>query len=441
MAQIPADKVLESIDRYLLVDVIPVVVDLDKSQGNRIFDGATGRSYLDCISYIASNPIGHNHPLMHDQAFEEKLLRAAREKPSNSDFYTVEMAEFVDTFARVALPPEFKHLFFIEGGALAVENAVKTAFDWKIRKNLVSGKSGELGTRIIHFRQAFHGRSGYTLSLTNTADPRKTKFFPKFDWPRVVNPKASFPLEGENLKQVVSLEKDAEAEMRGAFRMYPDDIAAIIIEPIQGEGGDNHFRPEFHLLLRQLADEFEVLLIYDEVQTGLGLTGKMWAYQNYGIVPDIVCFGKKTQVCGIMAGARVDEVDRNVFVEPSRLNSTWGGSLADMVRSERYLEVIEQEKLVNNAAEVGDYLLQLLKDLCKTHVGRFSNARGKGLMCAIDAASPAKRDALFSECFAQGVLLLKCGPQSLRFRPSLTFSKDEVDQLIAVLDQAVGAVG
>ena len=440
MSKIPANEVIESIGRYLLSDVLPVVLDLKKSNGNKLVDANTGKSYLDCYSYFASNPIGHNHPKMFEPEFEQRLLDAARSKPSNSDIYTAEMAAFVDTFSQIALPKEFKHLFFVEGGALAVENALKTAFDWKIRKNISEGLSDELGSQIIHFKQAFHGRSGYTLSLTNTRDPRKTIYFPKFEWPRILNPKIRFPLDDEQLQTVIEMENKAVEEIEQAFLDNPNDIAGIIIEPIQGEGGDNHFRAEFHQSLRRLADKYDALLIYDEVQSGLGLTGKMWAYQHYGIVPDIVAFGKKTQVCGIMAGERIDEVKDNVFVEPSRINSTWGGSLVDMVRSQRYLEIIAEDSLVENAAAVGEYLRTKLLELSEREPKLLNNVRGCGLMCAIDLNCEESRDKAIKECIQNGILVLKCGYTGIRFRPSLTFSKAEADELIEVLQSVFSKV-
>lgn len=430
--EVTAANVQRILSQYLLVDVVPIVIDLEKSQGNRLVDSRDGRSWIDCFSYIASNAIGHNHPKMFDADFERRLLRAARGKPSNSDFYTEDIAYFVSTFSRVALPKEFSHLFFIEGGALAVENALKTAFDWKVRKNLQRGLSSSVGTKVIHFEQAFHGRSGYTLSLTNTADPRKTKYFPKFDWPRIANPKQFFPETPERLAAVIELEQVAIAAIEDACKTYGEDIAAIIIEPIQGEGGDNHFRPEFHKALRRCADEFEALLIYDEVQTGLGMTGNMWAYQHYGITPDLVSFGKKTQVCGFMSTQRVDEIENNVFKEPSRLNSTWGGGLVDMVRCARYLEIIEQDKLVDNASTVGAYFLEKLQAFVAEFPQLLSNPRGKGLLCAFDVSSTELRDRFFKECFVQGLLVLKAGMTSIRLRPSLTFSTSEVDEVMEI---------
>src|SRR5262249_25897689 len=160
--------------------------------------------------------------------------------------------------------------------------------------------------------------------------------FPKFDWPRLPTPALEFPLDSASLGRVAEAEARILAAAEGAFNDRPDEIAAILIEPIQGEGGDNHFRPEFLRELRKLPDRCEALLIFDEVQTGVGLTGKWWAFQHAGVVPDILCFAKKMQVGGIFVSRRVDEVD-SVFKVPSRISSTWGGSLADMVRATRIL--------------------------------------------------------------------------------------------------------
>lgn len=436
MKKVEASQVRSVIAETMLADVVPIVYDIEKSHGNRLVCEKTGDEYLDGASFFASNPVGYNHPKLNDANFQEKLLRVARTKPSNSDFFSCEMAEFVSTFARIAKPAEFKYLFFIEGGALAVENALKTAFDWKVRKNLAKGL-GEKGSQIIHFKQAFHGRTGYTLSLTNTADPRKYQYFPLFKWPRVTNPKLKFPVTEEVLTQVREQEKIAILEIESAFKNNPDDIAAIIIETVQGEGGDNHFRKEFLEELRRLANENEALLIFDEVQAGLGISGKMWAYQNYGVVPDIVCFGKKTQVCGIMVSPRVDEVEGHVFKESSRINSTWGGNLTDMVRSQRYLEIIEEDGLVENAARVGEYLKSKLEELQSEFPELLSNARGLGLFAAIDVSTTDKRDELRNEILKRKVLLLRCGTHSIRFRPSLTFSEAEVDEMCGVFREAV----
>jgi L-lysine 6-transaminase len=437
MTMKPTD-VHKTLGRYMFADGFDLVLDLKKSKGCRIYDSRTGKYFLDGFSFFATAPLGCNHPAMTTPEFIKKMGEIAINNPTNSDIYTVEMAEFVDIFAKYAVPKLFPHLFFVSGGALAIENGLKTAFDWKIRKNIARG-NGEKGRQIIHFKEAFHGRTGYTLSMTNTFNLNKTKYFPKFNWPRIDNPKIRFPLTNANLKDVQEREKQAVNEIENAVAQNPDDIAALIIEPIQGEGGDNHFRKEFFHELRQLCDDHEMMFIIDEVQSGVGLTGKMWAYQHFDFEPDILAFGKKTQVCGIMVGNRVDEVKENVFHVQSRLNSTWGGNLIDMVRCQKYLEIIEEEHLVKNAETQGKRLLQGLEAIEKKYPQKISNARGRGLMCAFDLQTSLKRDELKDKLYANNLLVLTCGSTTIRFRPPLTISSYEVDEILEIVEKTVKA--
>jgi L-lysine 6-transaminase len=340
------------------------------------------------------------------------------------------MAEFVQAFSSVAKPDYMKYLFFISGGALAVENGLKTAFDWKVQKNFQKGYKHERGQQVIHFKQAFHGRSGYTMSLTNT-DPNKVKYFPKFDWPRITNPKIIFPVE-ENLEKIIKAEEQAINEIYAAIKNNPDDIAVIIIETVQGEGGDNFFRKEFFLKLREIADENEILLMFDEIQSGFGLTGKFWACGHY-VNPDIISFGKKAHVCGIMVSSRIDDVEEHCFRKPGRINSTWGSDLTDMVRAKHILRIIREENLVENSRETGDYLLRNLHQIQEEFPGIVTNARGLGLMCSFDLLSPAIRDEFKKKCFEEKLLILGSGEQSIRFRPPLNVSKDEINKGLNII--------
>ncbi len=427
------EKVFPVLDAHMLVDGYrDMVVDLNKSEGNYIYDSLHHRKYLDMFSFFATAPIGYNHPKMHEPEFKEKLLSVALLKPSNSDFYTTEMAEFVKVFSDHAIPEYLPYLFLISGGALAVENALKAAFDWKVRKNMAKGLSEHLGTQVIHFQQAFHGRSGYTMSLTNT-DIRKIKYFPKFNWPRVSNPYIEFPLTDENIEGLIAREKKSVEEIKQAIQDNKNDIASIIIEPIQGEGGDNHFREEFFVELRTLADENDMMLIYDEVQTGIGLTGKMWCHEHYAVKPDMLVFGKKTQVCGFLCSKRIDDVENNVFHESSRLNSTWGGSLVDMVRFQRYLEIIMAENLIENARVVGNYFLESLHELADDTDRLISNVRGRGLMIAFTLPENALRDKMLKLLFENGLIALASGEKAVRFRPTLSLKKAHVDETIGIL--------
>ncbi len=422
---ITPDKVHETLRKYMLVDGFDFVLDLEKSHGTKIVDAKTGDVYLDFFTFFASSALGMNHPKLKSEHVKKELTLAAINKPSNSDIFTVQLAEFVETFARIAKPDYMKYLFFISGGALAVENALKVAFDWKVQKNFMKGHKDEKGHQVIHFKQAFHGRTGYTLSLTNT-DPAKVKYFPKFNWPRVINPKIIFPIE-ENLQDIIRLETQAVDEIYAAIKNNPDDISAIIIEPVQGEGGDNFFRKEFFEKLRQIADENEILLIFDEVQCGFGLTGKFWASEYY-VKPDIIAFGKKAHVCGIMVSNRIDEVPENCFHIQSRINSTWGANLTDMVRSKHIMEIIEEENLVENARIQGKFLLSKLIEIQNEFKNLISNARGLGLMCSFDLPSAKIRNDFRTLCLKEKLIILGCGEKSIRFRPPLNVSKNDLDE-------------
>lgn len=436
-------NVLDSLSKHILVDGYHVVMDLKRSRGNTIYDSLHDVEVLDLFSHFATCPIGYAHPKMTTPEFLEELAWAAVTKPANSDIYTQQMAEFVETFARLAVPETHnRHMFFVEGGALANENQLKAAFDWKVRRNFRKGYRREVGTQVIHFEQAFHGRSGYTLSLTNTADPRKTLYFPKFSWPRIVNPKLTFPVGPQSLERTVALEELALSQIKQALVDNRDDVACLIIEPIQGEGGDNHFRPEFFARLRQVCDESDVLFLLDEVQTGLGLTGHMWGFQALGVTPDMFSFGKKTQVCGFASNGRLLEEPENVFTVSSRINSTWGGNLVDMVRCRKYLEIIEEEKLVENAATVGEHLLGKLSELAEEFPGKVTNIRGRGLFVAFDLPDGPTRGKVLSTWLQKhAVMGLASGERAIRLRPPLTLTKEEatvgVRRLRAALTEAL----
>jgi len=419
----------QTLSKHILADGFPLVIDLKKSHGSYIVD-TNGDEYLDMFSMFASSPIGYNHQYILEN--RAQLETVAINKLALSDIYPKEFAAFVETFARVAMPAELSYFFFIDGGALAVENALKAAFDWKTRLNISKGIAAE-GSQVIHFKQAFHGRSGYTLSLTNTKDPRKYMYFPKFDWPRITNPKLTFPLTEEHLADTIEQEKIALAQIHDAIAENHSTIACLIIEPIQSEGGDNHFRKEFLQELRAICDKHDILLILDEVQTGIAMTGKMWAFEHYGIVPDIIAFGKKTQVCGILANReKFDQVENHVFKESSRINSTFGGNLVDMIRFKLILEVIEKENLIAQAHEKGNYLLGQIKNLVADYP-KLSNARGKGLLCSFDFEDEASRDQFVGDAFDQKLIILGCGEKSIRFRPHLNVSFTAIDRTFEII--------
>lgn len=439
MNNISLDRVHDVMKKYTIGDGKEVIYDYEGSHGSYLRDAKTGEDYLDMFTFYATLPVGHTHPKLREKDFLRHLASVAVNKPSNSDVYTPKLAEFTKDFAEIAAPNWAKHFFFISGGALAVENALKTAMDWKVRKNFARGEKKELGHQVMHFEGSFHGRSGYTLSLTNTFDPRKYQYFAKFDWPRIKAPALRFPITDEVLDRVKQEEEESIEQIKDTINKEGKDISSLIIEPIQAEGGDQHFRPEFFKELRNICDENDIMFILDEIQAGMGITGKWWAYQNFDFKPDIIAFGKKSQVCGIMASDRVEEVNDHCFEESSRLNSTWGGNLVDMVRTTKYLEIIEEENLIKNAEKVGNYLLDSI-DYLRENFETISNVRGKGLMCAFDLESTEMRDEVIKKAFKNNLLILKSGEKSIRFRPPLNLSKKEVDEAISILEKSIKAV-
>src|ERR1035437_939288 len=409
LVTVTPQEVIAELEQHILVDGFKLVFDLARSHGSRFVDAATSRELIDLYSFYASQPIGFNHPYFSRSEVKADLLAAAQVKVANADVYTVQFATFIRDFARVVGMPPLNRLFFIEGGAMAVENALKAAMDWKVRKNLAAGR-GERGTEIMHFERAFHGRSGYTMSLTNT-DPRKIAYFAKFPWPRIVSPSLDFSLPpAQREAAVIEKEKFALKQINDVLAQRADDIAAIIIEPIQGEGGDNHFRGEFLRALRR------------------------WCCQHFDVLPDLLCFGKKAQVCGVMAGPRLDEIKDNCFRLPSRINSTWGGNFTDYVRSTHYLRIIEQERLVENARLKGDCFLTELRALAHKYPA-VSAVRGRGLMLAFDLPNTALRDAFWKGTYELGLLVVRCGERSIRLRPVLDVKDDIIEESFRIMDQ------
>ncbi len=432
-SNIAPENVVAELEKHILVDGFKIVIDLKKSRGSRLVDAPSGRTFIDLYSFYASQPIGYNHPHFDKPEVEAELLAAAKIKVANADMYSTQYATFVDTFARVMGLPPLERYFFIEGGAAAVENALKAAMDWKVRKNMAAGH-GERGTEILHFENAFHGRSGYTMSLTNT-DPKKVELFAKFPWPRVSAPGLDFSLpEMEREKAAMAAEKKSEAQIREVIAKKGIDLAAIIIEPAQGEGGDVHFRKEWLQTLRTICDENDILLIFDEVQVGMGITGKNWCCEHLGVLPDILCFGKKAQVCGIMAGPRLDEVKDNCFRLPSRINSTWGGNFCDYVRSTHYLRVIEAEQLVENARVKGDVFKTGLAALANKYPNTISAVRGRGLLLAFDLPTREMRDQFWKGAYELGLLVVRCGEKSIRLRPVLDVTDEVIAEALRLMD-------
>lgn len=426
---------MKAINKYMIKDR-KLLINPKKSVGMKLFDEYTGKYFTDYCGQFGSLPVTPDHRMLKDPAFLKKMKKAAVHNPTNSDFLTKGMLKFCDRFHEHFMDYQgFKHLFFISGGTLAVENGLKVAFDWKIRTEQSKGREiYENELEVIHFTGAFHGRSGYCLSLTNTT-PDKTAGFPKFDWPRFRFPVLKYPGHSFERSEIESL---VMSELNSYLERRHNKVAAIIVEPIQGEGGDCHMSSSFWQYLRRMADHYDALLIADEVQTGGYTTGRPWAYEHFApsrsngrelVTPDLVCFGKKFQNSGIIAGSRVDSISNNVFKVPSRINSTFGGNYIDFIRAEKYLEIIETDRLYHNVQEVSKELLRQLTFLTPA----ITNVRGSGFMIAFDVKDTETRDDLIAFLFEKKLIVLPCGSNSLRIRPPLNVSINDFDELMCTL--------
>lgn len=432
-------KGLDLLKRKILVDGFHLVIDIPKCKGSYYFNQIDNQLYLSFYSFFGSQPVAMDHPGLKNKDYLKALFEAASVKIALSDVYSPHFARFVDVFDTTALRRQFKYLFFVEGGSLAVENALKVAFDWKTRLNLKRGKKIEAQS-IIHFTEGFHGRSGYTLSMTDSFDHRKTDYFPKFPWPRIPIPKINVYEEEPHPKTVEEREAKALALIKSHLRDFQEETAAIILEPVQSEGGGNHVRKEFFQALRKIADENDLFLIFDEVQTGLGLSGKWWCWEHFGVKPDIMTFGKKVQVGGIAVTERIDEekID-HCFKISSRINSTFGGNLCDMVRATRYIEIIEEEKLLKNILSRGEEIMKAIEGLSKSFP--LTSIRGLGGLISFDVPTVELQKAILKYAMEkERLILLPSGKRSIRFRPSLDITQAEVKEGMGRLEKTLATI-
>ena len=401
-----------------LFDSFPIVWNIQKSQNSFLYDIHTNEEYLDFHGGFGSNPIGWNHPKLTKHFSSGLWNKHFLNKPANCDFYTQEYIEFIDKFQTTIIPKNYPHLFFIDGGALAVENALKIAMDWKYQKN---GDNNE-DLSIAHFTKAFHGRSGYTMSLTNT-EPHKTKNFTKFNWPRFL-PSIKTGTLPQNQEVY---DEFAIGEVEKYFKEHHKSIAGLIIEPIQCEGGDRHFTKYFLQNLQRLCNEHDVLFILDEVQTGFYTTGKTWCFQHYDLEPDLVCFGKKSQQCGVFGGKRLDEIQNHCFNTSGRLGSTWGGNHIDMIRSSKIIDIIKEDNLELNATERGN---QWSDEMKMIQSNKIKNIRNLGLIMSFDCESTEKRNQLLDILKKNKLLALGAGENTIRMRPNLAVSKTDISNCV-----------
>lgn len=432
----PASAALiEELGRYVIADVKPFVVDLARCEGMWL-GTVEGQRLFDWAGYYASKLIGHNHPGLYEPEYVERLVRAANNKVANPDFLTPECLEYYRTVHRLAprcMRNPRLEVYAVNSGAEAVENMMKYFVNLFHQQRGGCPRPGE-ARRFLYFQQAFHGRTVFALNVTQTIDPVATKDFHGFMPGNVQVPfpavNTSAPAAENHRRTRESLEIVAEM-----LRRFRGELVGIIVEPIQGAGGHRVAERAFFQGLSELAHTHEVFLGFDEVQTAGGPTGDLFMADQLDLPypPQAVATAKKF-------GAGVVYM-LHPMTDKGVLDSTWGGTLSDMVRFVQEMKIVEREGLVAAAAVKGARLARGLWRLARRYPDRISNVRGMGLYQGFSLATPELRaqlvrTALQEEC----LLLLGAGNRSIRTRPNLSVTEAEVDLFLEKLERCLRAL-
>lgn len=427
-------QMLEELGKYVIATPYPFAIDLAQCKGMWL-ETVDGQRLFDWAGYYGSKLIGHNHPGLYESDYVERLVRAANNKVANPDFLTEECLAFYRMLHRLA-PESMKargslEVYAVNSGAEAVENMMKYLVAKFNQKRFREGKVGS-NRRFLYFDKAFHGRTVFALGVTQTIDPVATKDFQGLS--AMGNIKLPFPAyasensHAENMRNALRALEQVEA----VLAQMADEIVGIIVEPIQGAGGHRVALKEFFQGLSELAHKYDVYLGFDEVQTGLGATGKMWGIDHFDLphAPMAIATGKKFGSGVVYMLEPLDDI--------GVLDSTWGGTLADMVRVVQEVKIVEQEDLVRRAAINGERLASGLTQLVKKFAPVASNVRGLGLYQGFSLDSPERKSELVRVAREEyGLLLLGAGKRSIRTRPNLSVTGDEIDLFIDLLDRSL----
>ena len=426
-----AKQMLKELGRYVVATPQPFVLDLERCHGMYLAT-VDGQELFDWAGYYGAKLIGHNHPRLYEPEYLQRLVRAANNKVANPDFLTAECLEFYRMLHRLA-PASMRlptlEVYAVNSGAEAVENMMKylvASFNAKRRRE---GRP-ITGRRFLYFDQAFHGRTVFALAVTQTMDPVGTRDF------------HGLTLSGNIKLPFPAINSDDPAETNrhrtlGALRavetmlsQMEGEIVAIIVEPIQGAGGQRVAEAEFFRRLSELAHKHDVYLAFDEVQTSLGPTGQWFAIDHFELPhpPMAVAVGKKFGVGAIYMREPLQDV--------GVLDSTWGGTLADMVRVVQEVKIVEEEGLVAAAARKGEQLAKGLRKLASRKGSPMRNVRGMGLYQGFSLPSSQARAGLMELAREKhDLLLLGAGRESIRTRPNLSVSEQEIERFLAMLRQ------
>ncbi|TLD27295.1 hypothetical protein PspLS_04902 [Pyricularia sp. CBS 133598] len=442
-----AQAAIKELDEVFDTRSLNMLTDYPNSSGNYIVD-PDGNVLLDVYAQIASIPIGYNNPALLEASRSPEMLQGLVNRPALGNFPPHDWTNVLKSGILKVAPKGLDQVFTAMAGSDANETAYKAAFMYRRQKerggrdvpfteeelrtsmlNKSPGASQELS--IMSFKTGFHGRLFGSLSTTRSKPIHKLDI-PAFDWPQATFPLLKYPLE-KHAAENKAAEQAALAEVEDLILNYPKPPCAVIVEPIQSEGGDNHASPAFFQGLRDITKKHDVLLIVDEVQTGVGATGRFWAHDHWNLSspPDMVTFSKKAQTAGYYFGN--PELRPNL---PYRQFNTWMGDPARAIIFRAIIEEIERLDLVANTARVGDYLFTNLERLAEKYPNEFQNLRGKGQGTFIAFDNP-RRDEFLKRAKSFGINIGGSGASAVRLRPMLIFQEKHADILLEALEKIV----
>ncbi|POR32159.1 4-aminobutyrate aminotransferase [Tolypocladium paradoxum] len=426
-----------------------MIADYTKSVGNYIAD-PDGNLLLDVYAQIASIPVGYNNPALAKVAQTPEMVDAIINRPALGNFPSHTWASILKSGILKYAPKGLDNVYTAMAGSDANEIAYKAAFMYRrqlerggpdvdftpeeLESAMRNEAPGSPNLSIMSFKQSFHGRLFGSLSTTRSKPIHKIDI-PAFDWPQATFPQLKYPLD-QHAEENAKAEQASIDEVEHLIKTWRVPPAAVIVEPVQSEGGDNHASPSFFQKLRAVTKKHGVLLIADEVQTGLGATGKFWAHEHWNLQdpPDIVTFSKKAQTAGYYF--RSKDMRPN---KPYRQFNTWMGDPAKALLFRGIVDEIERLDLVNHTAKVGDYLYGKIEALAQKYPGHFQNLRGKGQGTFIAFDNP-KRDEFLAKAKTFGVNIGGSGASAVRLRPMLIFQEHHADILIEALEKIVKAL-
>lgn len=401
--------------------IFKIRIDFDKSRDSFIFDKNTGQYFLDFFGLYASVPLGYSHPIFRSEEFRLEFNRVAAIKVPNCEVISDEAQEFLKEFSSYPSMRGYSHFYFCCTGALAIEAAIKIAMDRKQGPQPV----------VLSFRESFHGINGYGGFVTDRFFPVSIRLdgFPHMGWPKLHTPKIIYGSNGVDEAATRRGMERFEADFAAALKEFgATNIAALLVEPIQATYGDNFYPPGFFVRVRQLCDAHQIALIFDEIQTGFGPSGTLWYFEQTPVRPDIVVFGKKLQVSGVMATQEFG----TTFKTPVRLEVTFDGNLTDMVRAKYILRAYQQYDLLDNARRRGHQLLEGLRK-----IPGILHPRGCGLLLAFDFSNGQVCGEFFDKAVGQRFLCNKTRGTTIRLRPNLNVSPQECEDALAIIRRCV----